>query len=124
MTSTRSEASTTPGRRPHDAEASRRRLLEAAADLFDEHGYETTTVRQIGEQADVDPALICRYFGSKEGLYLAALDHREHPPLPSDPAAALTALLALTEERGPGPISLALVHPAVSAPVREEARER
>jgi AcrR family transcriptional regulator len=124
MTSTSSEASSTHPRRPHDAGATRRRLLEAAAALFDEHGFDATTVRRIGEQADVDPALICRYFGSKEGLYLAALDHAEHPALPGDPVEALRTILAWSEERGPGPISLALVHPAVSEQIREEAQER
>lgn len=61
------------GRRSHDSQDSRTRLLEAARTLFTERGYERTTVREIGRLADVDPALIARYFGSKAALYLESL---------------------------------------------------
>jgi len=60
-------------RRRRDAADSRARLLEAARDLFAERGYERATVREIGAAADVDPALIARYFGSKAGLYVESL---------------------------------------------------
>ena len=36
-------------------------------------GYERTTVRDIAAQAGVNVALISRYFGSKEGLFAAAM---------------------------------------------------
>src|SRR6266536_411309 len=55
-------------RRPYDAQASRSALVDAATALFDERGYEATTIRQIGELAGVDAALIARYFGGKEGI--------------------------------------------------------
>ena len=48
----------TATRRPHDAEASRRALLDAARRVFDEVGYDRATTREIGERAGVDPALI------------------------------------------------------------------
>ncbi len=64
-------------RRRHDAQASREALLDAAGALFDERGYDAATVREIGERAGVDAALIARYFGGKEGLYLAALQQQE-----------------------------------------------
>ena len=60
-------------RRPRDAEASRQALLDAARLTFDELGYDRATTREIGERAGVDPALIARYFESKEGLFLAAI---------------------------------------------------
>ena len=63
----------TATRRPHDAEASRRALLEAARGVFDEVGYDRATTREIGERAGVDPALIARYFDSKEGLFIATI---------------------------------------------------
>jgi AcrR family transcriptional regulator len=47
-------------------EDTRLRLLEAARERFRAQGYEATTVRQIALDVDVDPALIIRYFGSKE----------------------------------------------------------
>ena len=109
-------------RRPHDAVATRQALLKAAAALFHERGYDRTTVREIGERAAVDPALIARYFGSKEGLYLATLEPEKRPPLPSDPAAILGAILRRSDERGIGPVSLAMVNPAITDTVRDEVR--
>jgi AcrR family transcriptional regulator len=50
-------------------QATRRRLLEAARLRFREQGFEATTVRQIAADADVDAALVIRYFGSKEALF-------------------------------------------------------
>ncbi len=55
------------------SEESRSRLFEAAKSLFAKHGYERTTVREIGKNANVDPALIARYFGSKAGLYIQTM---------------------------------------------------
>lgn len=46
-------------------------LLEARAS-FAEHGYAGTTVRAVARAADVDPALVYHYYGSKEGLLDAA----------------------------------------------------
>jgi AcrR family transcriptional regulator len=63
---------TAPPRR-RDAAGSRKRLLDAAGELFAERGYEGTTVRDIGNRAGVDPTMIARYFGGKAQLYLAAL---------------------------------------------------
>ena len=37
------------------------------------HGYEQVGVREIAALADVDPALVNRYFGSKEGLFAEAV---------------------------------------------------
>lgn len=109
-------------RRHHDARASRDALLTAAEALFDERGYEAATVREIGESAGVDPALIARYFGSKVGLYLAALQ-RTRAPLPSDPVEALRGLLSRTEDRGSGPIARAMVSATLSDELRAQVRE-
>ncbi|SCF68640.1 transcriptional regulator, TetR family [Streptomyces sp. Ncost-T10-10d] len=61
------------GERRRDAAATRRRLLEAARDLFAERGYEGTTVRSIAERAGANQALLFRYFGSKQGLLTEVL---------------------------------------------------
>ncbi len=50
-------------------EATRERLLVAARARFREQGFDATTVREIAADAAVDPAMIMRYFGSKEGLF-------------------------------------------------------
>ena len=73
MTSSGDNTSTATVRRPHDSGATRAALLRTARELFDEVGYEGATTREIGERAGVDPALIARYFESKEGLFLAAI---------------------------------------------------
>src|ERR1700678_1634553 len=65
-------ANTEAPRRRAPAET-RRRLLYAGRRRFALHGYERTTLRQIAADAGVNLALIKRYFGSKEGLFEAAL---------------------------------------------------
>lgn len=48
------------------------RILAAARQEFAEHGWAGTAIRAVARAADVDPALIYHYFGSKEGLLEAA----------------------------------------------------
>ena len=52
------------------------RIVAAARDEFAEHGWAGTTIRAVARAADVDPALVYHYFGSKEGL----LDAATNPP--------------------------------------------
>ncbi len=113
------------GRRPHDAAASRRALLEAGRAVFDEVGYERATTREIGERAGVDPALIARYFEGKEGLFLAALAEvaGEEAKLDFDPPALLAELLGFWEERGHSPISRALASPALTPEIRDRVSD-
>lgn len=54
------------------SEPTRRRILEAARRQFAADGYERTTIRTVAAEADIDPSMVMRYFGSKEGLYAAA----------------------------------------------------
>jgi AcrR family transcriptional regulator len=110
-------------RRPHDAQASRQALLAAARTVFDELGYERATTREIGERAGVDPALIARYFESKEGLFMAALADigaSDDPQLDYEPSALLGFLLERWEELGHSPISRALASPALTDDVRRQ----
>jgi TetR/AcrR family transcriptional regulator len=51
-------------------------LLEAAEALFASQGFAATTIKQIGAQAGVNPALIYYYFPDKLRLYAAVLDRR------------------------------------------------
>ncbi|BBY84777.1 MULTISPECIES: TetR family transcriptional regulator [Mycolicibacterium] len=48
------------------------RIMRAARDAFAETGWAGTTIRSVARAADVDPALVYHYFGSKEGLLDAA----------------------------------------------------
>ena len=52
------------------------RIVAAARDEFAQHGWAGTTIRAVAREADVDPALVYHYFGSKEGL----LDAATNPP--------------------------------------------
>jgi AcrR family transcriptional regulator len=112
-----------PHRRRHDAPASRQALLEAADALFDERGYDAATVRDIGERAAVDPALIARYFGGKEGLYLATLQQQAPTAMPTDPLQILERVLSRTEQQGSGPVPRAMVSPTLTDAVREQVRD-
>ncbi|KZS68551.1 TetR family transcriptional regulator [Mycobacterium kansasii] len=63
--------SSTPGPRD-DRGVLAARILTAAREEFAEHGWAGTAIRAVARAADVDPALIYHYFGSKEGLLDAA----------------------------------------------------
>ena len=52
------------------------RIVAAARGEFAQHGWAGTTIRAVARAADVDPALVYHYFGSKEGL----LDAATNPP--------------------------------------------
>src|SRR5690606_33589660 len=56
-----------------DAGATRKNLILAARRHFASVGYERATVRAIAADADVNPALINRYFGGKEQLFAEAV---------------------------------------------------
>jgi AcrR family transcriptional regulator len=81
-----------PQRRSHDTKS---RILAAARRLFAEEGYEPTTIRAVAAAAKADPALVIRYFGSKEGLFAdAATFDLRIPDLSAIPREALgTALV-------------------------------
>ncbi len=49
-------------------------VLAAARRGFAAHGVERATVRAIAADAGVDPSMVIRYFGSKDGLFSAATD--------------------------------------------------
>src|SRR6202000_558163 len=70
-----SKRSITPGPRDERGVLSAR-IVAAARDEFAEHGWAGTTIRAVARGADVDPALVYHYFGSKEGL----LDAATNPP--------------------------------------------
>jgi TetR/AcrR family transcriptional regulator len=56
--------------------ASKRReqLIEVAADLFSQKGFNGTTTREIATAAGVTEAIIFRHFETKEQLYTAIID--------------------------------------------------
>lgn len=54
----------------------RARLLDKAEQLFSEHGYEGTSIRQLAGEAGVNVSMISYYFGSKEKLFEALVEER------------------------------------------------
>ncbi len=49
-------------------------ILAAARELLVERGYEGTTIRAAAARAGIDPSMVMRYYGNKEGLFAAAVD--------------------------------------------------
>lgn len=70
------------GRRP-GVPGTRETILEAARRMFSAAGYDGATIRGIAAEAAVDPALVHHYFGTKDALFVAALQ------IPVNPAAVL-----------------------------------
>jgi TetR/AcrR family transcriptional regulator, repressor for neighboring sulfatase len=68
----------TDTRRPRRARRAREEvsqaLIDAASELFSERPSGHVTVREIAARADVNPALIHRYFGTKDDLMRAAIE--------------------------------------------------
>lgn len=64
----------TPPRRRRDAEKSRQAILAAATAEFCTHGYTGARVERIAKRASANMRMLYHYFGSKEGLYTAALE--------------------------------------------------
>ncbi|HEV7345703.1 MAG TPA: TetR family transcriptional regulator [Devosia sp.] len=62
-------------------------ILDAARAAFAERGFDNSPVREIAAMAGVDPAMINHHFGSKEKLFLAALE------APVDPRVYVEAVL-------------------------------
>jgi AcrR family transcriptional regulator len=60
--------------KPRRGEATRAAILSAARERFASDGYERATIRAIAADAGIDPALVMRYFGNKEGLFAAAAE--------------------------------------------------
>lgn len=76
------------GRRP-GAPDTRAAILAAARELFASGGFAGTSIRAVAAAAGVDAALVHHYFGSKDDLFVAALE------LPVDPRERLAEVIAL-----------------------------
>ncbi|HUE34496.1 MAG TPA: TetR family transcriptional regulator [Mycobacterium sp.] len=110
------------------------RIVAAARDEFAAHGWAGTTIRAVARAADVDPALVYHYFGSKEGL----LDAATNPPqkwlesvakvwtTPVDQlgAALITLLLASWADDEIGPTLRAILQTAAHERATREKLRR
>jgi AcrR family transcriptional regulator len=80
------------GRRP-GVSGTREAILDAARRAFAEQGYQQATIRGVAELAGVDPALVHHYFGTKQDLFVAAVQ------LPINPVPQLMAVLGEDPDR-------------------------
>lgn len=74
------------GRRP-GATRTREEILRAARLDFAEKGYDGASVRGIARRAGVDPALVHHYFGTKDQVFVAAME------IPYDPGELLERIM-------------------------------
>ena len=75
------------GRRPGNQDT-KQSILESARAIFADRGFDKASIRAIAAGAEVDPALVHHYFGTKEKLFLASMNS------PVDPAELVPKALA------------------------------
>jgi AcrR family transcriptional regulator len=88
------------------------RILGAAEELFAQHGFGGTSLRQVTSRADVNIAAVNYHFGSKENLVTEVFRRRM-----DDMSAQRLARLKQAREQSPGelePILAAFVEPALA----------
>ncbi len=110
------------------------RIVAAARDEFAEHGWAGTTIRAVARAADVDPALVYHYFGSKEGLLDAATNPPQKwlesvakvwtTPIEQLGAALITLLLTSWADDEIGPTLRAILQTAAHEPATREKLRR
>ncbi|GAB3981995.1 TetR family transcriptional regulator [Actinoallomurus acanthiterrae] len=102
------------------SQESRAAILAAARRRFAADGYERATVRAIAADAGIDPSMVIRYYGSKEGLFAAAVDlDLRLPDLASIPPDQVGEIFVrhffeLWEGEGPGEVLTVLLRSAVT----------
>jgi AcrR family transcriptional regulator len=92
-------------RRPRRPAAERRRqILDAARTLFAERGFHATTTRDLAAAADINDALLYRYFPDKQAILAALMDEAVEifQSLPKPPDQAALPLDQLLEFMGIG----------------------
>ena len=110
------------------------RIVAAARDEFAQHGWAGTTIRAIARAADVDPALVYHYFGSKEGLLDAATNPPQRwlenvakvwtTPIEQLGGSLLKLLLASWADDEVGPTLRAILQTAAHEPTTREKLRR
>src|SRR5208337_1730678 len=108
---------------PFDApknSATKDRILDAAEELFMEHGFEATSLRQITATACVNLAAVNYHFGCKEDLFEAVLTRRLDP-MNQERVALLTHF---EHASAPRPLSCEKILAAMFIPALKLARDR
>lgn len=100
------------GRRAGGADT-RGEILAAARSSFAEAGFAGTSIRKVAASAGVDPALVHHYFGTKDDLFLAALE------FPADPRVVMADVVAAGD---PGTLGVRLVEAVLGVWDRPDAQ--
>jgi AcrR family transcriptional regulator len=77
---------------PQRVEASSRRLVEAAAELVTEKGWEATTAAEIGRRAGYSRAMVHARYGSKDAILDAFIEHGYVQQVLPGPQAGATGM--------------------------------
>src|SRR5262245_41172153 len=80
-----------PPKREEEDQGTRRRLLEAAGQVFAEKGFERATGKEICERAGTNTAAVNYYFGGMEGLYAAVFQEAHSRLVTLDALSAAVA---------------------------------
>jgi AcrR family transcriptional regulator len=92
----------------------RERIQAVALELFAEHGYEKTSLREIAERLDVTKAALYYHFNTKEDIVVSLFDDlladmdeivawlREQPPTPETRQRLIERYARLTRQWPPG----------------------
>jgi AcrR family transcriptional regulator len=110
------------------------KILSVARRAFAETGWAGTTIRAVAREADVDPALVYHYFGSKEGLLDAATNPPQRwlesvaktwtTPVPELGSALLRLMLGAWADDEIGPVLRAVLQTAAHEPSTREKLRR
>jgi AcrR family transcriptional regulator len=112
--------------RPPGESTTRDDILAVARERFLRDGYDRVTMRSVAREAGVDVALISYHFGSKKGLFGAALALNANPaevlerelagPLNSLPERLVRSVVEVWEDRASGGSLRTLLEAAVRDP--------
>lgn len=105
------------------SQGTRDRILASARALFGQVGFDRATIRAVALRANIHPSLVMRYYGSKEGLFLASMQFDLRLPdlskIPPKKRGKVLARHFLTRWEGPEThgelpalLRLAVTHPA------------
>src|SRR3954452_16404878 len=104
------------------ADATRERILEAAADAFLEHWYDDVTIAAVAKRAGVSGQTVINHFGGKEQLATAAYERvgedivaARYAPAAGDIAALVEALADDYETTGDSVVRLLALEEKIPA---------
>ena len=106
-----STAEQTPAR-ARRSDGTRAAILAAARRRFAADGYDRATIRAIAADANIDPSMVMRYYGTKENLFAVAarfeLDLPDLSAVPRDRLGETAVRMFMERWDGPAPFPILL----------------